>query len=147
MIFQQIQETDDRQGLAEIRLEGYQWAELNVREEYRDAFTGFGEDEVVALTARYTIVSKAPRPLDLSTLTAKIRVSNGEVKETTDLSPAAAGILKPRSAEERLAVFLFPRELVQGEDDFTLVFDELRTADGADAFDGGSPAFELRDPY
>ncbi|WP_020618253.1 hypothetical protein [Paenibacillus daejeonensis] len=146
ILAEELPDRTKERGAAEIQLHAYQWAELAIDEAYQEAFTGFGEGPIIALTVQYTIANTAAPELDLTSMIIGVDLENGHVAETAELAPTPAGLLAQGNAEERLAVFLFPAEMVKRGEDFTLVFSELLHEDGLDAMDGGQLIFDLRAP-
>ncbi|WP_010278460.1 copper amine oxidase N-terminal domain-containing protein [Paenibacillus senegalensis] len=137
----------EQMGVTEIELVSYQWAELDIHPEHRDTFSGFGDGPVAALTVKYNLINKATEGLDLSTLKSTVWVSDGYVLETASLSPNGTGILEKDGSEERLAVFLFPANILKEYDRFELVFSDLKTEHGYEAFHENELDFWLTAPY
>lgn len=134
-------------GVTEIVLHSYQWADLDIHADYIDSFSGFGEGPIVALTVNYTMTNHAEEALDLSTLHTVIWIDDGYVTDSPQLSPSGTQLLAAGESEERLAVFLFPAEVLQHYSVYELVFSELETVSGLNAVAGFDIDFDIQPPY
>lgn len=126
-----------------ITLSGYQWAELELHPEDQSS----ADDTIIAFTARYTVDNMSSSDVDLSTLTSALWVDAGHLPETRELAPDAEKVLKAGQSVELLAVFVVKAGMVAEWEDPYLVFSELKTTSGEEAFDGEEIDFLIRNPY
>ncbi|WP_020618254.1 copper amine oxidase N-terminal domain-containing protein [Paenibacillus daejeonensis] len=131
----------------DVQVSGYQWADLSIAPEHQSLFTGFGDGPIVALTVKYNVTNKSTETIDLTSLKVTVDVADGVVTETPALAPAAAERLSAGEQTERLAVLLFPADMLKKYSRFDLGFIGLKTAAGAEAWSGGSLSFRLNAPY
>jgi len=129
-------------------LHSYQWAELDIKPEHQSRFTGFGDDTIVALTAKYTLTNEAEEAFDLSTLQSMIWTTEIGVSDIPSLSPSPEeGLLAAGESVERYVVFLFPAEVLKENNRLDLEFSELETESGSSVLLSLGLEFQIESPY
>ncbi|WP_193726540.1 copper amine oxidase N-terminal domain-containing protein [Paenibacillus guangzhouensis] len=128
-----------------ITLEGYQWAKLKIDAAHSSSFSGFGDQGVVALTAKYRIQNDSSELLKLSDLAVLLSLpqSSATVKATQTLAPKTSEVLQAGESVETMAVLLVPANHFDKNKDFELRFGPLLDMEGQDLFQGERIAFHI----
>ncbi|WP_314585745.1 copper amine oxidase N-terminal domain-containing protein [Paenibacillus terrigena] len=128
-----------------ITLEGYQWAKLKIDSAHSDSFKGFGDQEIVALTAKYRIQNASPETIRLSDLSLMLALpqSSATVKATQALAPKTREELESGESIETMGVLLVPADHFDKNKDFELRFGPLLDAEGKDVFQADRITFNI----
>ena len=136
--------TETHNGI-ELGLIGYQWAHVNIKPEHQQSFTGFGDEGIIELTAKYTIKNNSGKSINVNAIKTAIRSEalTTSLPENLDLRGSAPDELKPGERVERLAVFLLPADRFDQFTSMKLSFQNLVTMDGQDLFEGQWLGFSI----
>ncbi|ARK32884.1 DUF5068 domain-containing protein [Halalkalibacter krulwichiae] len=106
-----MNETKEIDGV-KITLNGVQYADLTPTEAYKDSFSDFGENGVVALTAKVTIENGSDTPFDKFFIDRKLIIdgNRGTMFNQGMLEPSFSGTVNPGDKDEFLTVFLFRKD-------------------------------------
>lgn len=129
----------------ELGLIGYQWAHVNVKAEHQQRFTGFGDQGIIELTAKYTIKNNSGQSINVNAVKSAVRSEalTTSLPENLDYRTSVPDELKPGESIERLAVFLLPADRFDQFTSMKLSFQNLVTMDGQDLFDGQWLGFSI----
>lgn len=119
-----------------ITLEGYQWAKLTIDPEYIQSFKGFGDNGIIALTAKYRIDNDSEQTVNVNSLkvTLELSGSDASVQAGSGLAPDVKDELKPGESVEKMSVVLLPSDHFESNKDFELGFGPLNNLEGKDVF-------------
>ncbi|MFS0724890.1 copper amine oxidase N-terminal domain-containing protein [Paenibacillus sp. 1P07SE] len=136
--------TEEHGGI-EINLIGYQWAKVDVKPAHQQSFTGFGDQGIIELTAKYVVTNNSGQSINVNTIESAVRSEalSANVLETTDLRSPMPDELKPGASIERLAVFLIPADRFGQFTSMKLTFGNVMTTGGKDLFENQVLAFSI----
>jgi len=135
----------DQLNNVKITLEDYQWAKLKIDSAHSDSFKGFGDQGIVALTAKYQIQNASSETIRLSDLSLMLALpqSSATVKATQALAPKTREELESGESIETMAVLLVPADHFDKNKDFELRFGPLLDAEGKDVFQADRITFNI----
>ncbi|WP_158301903.1 copper amine oxidase N-terminal domain-containing protein [Paenibacillus mesophilus] len=117
-----------------ITLEGYQWAKLTIDPAYIDSFKGYGDNGIIALTAKYRIENESDQTVHVNSLKVTIELPDTGIQAVSGLAPKVKDELKPGESVEKMSVILLPTDRFQSSKDFELAFGPLNNLEGKDVF-------------
>jgi hypothetical protein len=119
-----------------ITLEGYQWAKLTIDPAHIDSFKGFGDNAIIALTAKYRMDNESEQTVNVNSLkvTLELPDSNATAQAAIGLTPEVKDELKPGESVEKMSVILLPSAYFESNKDFELGFGPLNNTEGKDVF-------------
>lgn len=116
----------------DVTLDGVQFTKLTPTESYQDAFTGFGDENIVAATVKVTVKNNTEADITLDQFSTFLSTDKVQYLDEGSLA-FDTGSIKPGETGEKYLVYLMKEKSDYGEaKDFTFRLTHLTNQDGKD---------------
>ncbi|MEO4055198.1 DUF5068 domain-containing protein [Solibacillus sp. CAU 1738] len=138
---------NETQQLADVKvtLEGIQYTEIIPTKAHEDRFRNFGDNGIVALTAKFIIDNQSSEKISITNLSSKVTIdqNRGNVFAQGMVEPNNPRYIEAGEQGEKYHVFLFRKDEFEIFKRFDLEFGPFVQDDGKKQFKGHSVIFSL----